>query len=155
MTRARWASIRLEYNSLGRILSQAPRGSSRARGVFRRPLSNRCTLIAIRVFVTCIPAHGSKVLQCPRQKTTTFSSRVLENLRWRRFLVVNRLDLIGGQIFVEEGLQAESSCWRVAGHQSKILAHPTPSQLLVRNSIVASVLYNVIEKLEQVDVIVA
>jgi hypothetical protein len=75
---------------------------------------------------------------------------VFENLwRWR-FFVVNCLDLIGGKVSVEDGLQAERSCRRVAGHQSQLLATPPPRQLLVRNSIVTSMSHDVLEEFQEV-----
>lgn len=65
---------------------------------------------------------------------------------------MNGADLVGGEVLVVGGFETESDSGLIAGVDTKLCSGSAPGQLLVRDLVVASILDNVVEDLQEVEV---
>ncbi len=91
------------------------------------------------------------VLKGSCQEGASLGRRILQDLGWRGFLVVDSLDLVGRQVLVENLLQGIGIGRRTRSHEVESFADFAPHQLLLRHFVVSSELDDVIEQLEEVD----
>lgn len=154
--RTRSASIRLEDDPLWGSLSQTSGSTARAWSILWFAFPGRSTIVArwLRGVLGSRTAAvlGCEPLECPGQDAAASGGQIFKDFGGRWSLVINSADLVGGEVFVIEGLQGEGCSSRVMAVYSKLGQDFAPCQLLFRDLIVSSMLDNAIEELVEIDV---
>lgn len=103
----------------------------------------------------CGTVAVSVVIEGARQQVAALGRDFLEDLGGGRRLVVDGLDFIGCKVLVVDSLQTEGNSSNIMRVDAKVLRHLAPEQLFLRDLVIAAILYNVVEDLEEVDMGVA
>lgn len=149
-------SVWLEDDPLRRSVPEATRCSGGAWCILRFGVPGRSPVVAGRLRrVVSGGAIALVILEGSRQQVAALGSEVFEDLgRGRRF-VVDGADLVGGQVFVVGGLEAEGDGGLVGRVDAELCSGGTPGEFLVRDLVIASVLDDVVEDLEEIEMAVS